>query len=103
MLLDQRRPRDQRHFNGCNDERLKLEHGDPVSFIGETRERGQGRGKAVGDRYWGKATGGKADGITGKVREQRGDGDKQEAKGVNTKGHLAIRLPHLPLATDQSF
>lgn len=52
VLSGQRGPRAQRHFNGCNDERVKSEHGDPVSFIGKTREGGQGNGKGVRRQVW---------------------------------------------------
>lgn len=45
VLSGQRGPRTQRHFNGCHDERGKLEHGDPVSSIGKKKERGHGRGE----------------------------------------------------------
>lgn len=37
VLSGQRGPRAQRHFNGCHDERVKCEHGDPVSSIGKNR------------------------------------------------------------------
>lgn len=42
-LSGQRGPRAQRHFNGCHDERVKSEHGDPVSSIGKKEEGGRGR------------------------------------------------------------
>lgn len=45
VLSGQRGPRVQRHFNGCNDERMKSERGDPVSLAGTTQERGRGLGE----------------------------------------------------------
>ncbi len=63
MLSGQQGPRAQRHFNGCHDERVKCEHGDPVSSIGKKREGGQGRG---GGRRQ-TATGGRTDGDVGQV------------------------------------
>lgn len=39
VLSGQQGPRVQSHFNGCNDESLKLEHGDRVSLAGVTKER----------------------------------------------------------------
>lgn len=41
VLSGQRGPRAQHHFNGCHDERVKSEHGDPVS-IGKKKKGGQG-------------------------------------------------------------
>lgn len=41
VLSGQREPRVPRHFNGCNDERMKSERGDRVSLAGTTQERGQ--------------------------------------------------------------
>lgn len=35
MLSGQQGPRSERHFNGCHDERVKLEHGYSVSSIGK--------------------------------------------------------------------
>lgn len=46
VLSGQQGPRVQSHFNGCNDERLKSEHGDRVSLAGITKERGAGGGEA---------------------------------------------------------
>lgn len=57
VLLGQRGPRAQRHFNGCHDERVKPERGDPVSSIGKNKG-GQSRGEV-----WGLATGVRTDGI----------------------------------------
>lgn len=47
VLSGQRGPRVQSHFNGCNDERLKSEHGDRMSLAGITEERGRGLGRRV--------------------------------------------------------
>lgn len=41
VLSGQREPRVLRHFNGCNDERMKSERRDRVSLAGTTQERGQ--------------------------------------------------------------
>lgn len=60
VLSGQRGPRAQRHFNGCHDERVKSEHGDPVSSIGKTREgvkAGQRRGLRIhgwDEGHWGE-------------------------------------------------
>lgn len=91
VLSGQRGPRAQRHFNGCHDERVKSEHGDPVSSIGKKREGGQDRGEERGVRGGVKATGGRTDGIIGQVCEQRGDGEKQEEEGGKRGGNWAIR------------
>lgn len=56
VLSGQRGPRAQRHFNGCHDERVKSEQGDPVSSIGKETEGGQGRGEKVGGRGGVRAT-----------------------------------------------
>lgn len=45
VLSGQQGPRLQNHFNGCNDERLKSEHGDRVLLAGITKER-MGAGEA---------------------------------------------------------
>lgn len=74
VLSGQRGPRAQRHFNGCHDESVKSEHGDPVSSIGKKREGGHGRREELGHGNGVKATGGRTDGIIGQVYEQRGVG-----------------------------
>jgi len=63
VLSGQRGPRAQHHFNGCHDERVKLEHGDPVSSIGKKMQGGKGRGGEWRDRGRVKATGERTDGI----------------------------------------
>lgn len=40
VLSGQRGPRAQRHFNGCHDERVKLERGDPVSSKDKKKKKG---------------------------------------------------------------
>lgn len=80
VLSGQRGPRVQSHFNGCNDERLKSEHGDRVSLAGITKDRGRGLGRRVrglkgGDR-WPRWAG---------VRPGD-DGGKQEERGVKRRG-----------------
>lgn len=57
MLSGQRGPRAQRHFNGCHDERVKSEHGYPVSSISKKKEREKDRGGKSGDSGRVKATG----------------------------------------------
>lgn len=57
VLSGQREPRVLRHFNGCNDERMKLERGDRVSLTGE------GPGGETGEGSGGEET----DGLTGQV------------------------------------
>lgn len=42
VLSDQQGPRAQRHFNGCHDERVKLEHGDPVSSKDKKKKKKKG-------------------------------------------------------------
>lgn len=83
---------------------MKSEHGDPVSFIGKTREGEWGKGE------WGEEAGmvqgplgGGTDGVVGQVGEQRGDGEEQEEGGVKRRGNWAIRFLHLLLARDQSL
>lgn len=49
VLSGQRGPGPQRRFNGCNDERVKSERGDPVSFLDEAKGRQDGgRGEGAG-------------------------------------------------------
>lgn len=42
VLSGQQGPRAQRHFNGCHDERVKLEHGDPVSSKDKKKKKKKG-------------------------------------------------------------
>lgn len=92
-------PSAQRHFNGCHDERGKLEHGSPVSSIGKKKERGQRQRRGV-------RTQGRRDGHGGgdrwQVWGQRSGGKKQEEKKGERDGNWAIKSFSSPLAMDQS-
>lgn len=97
MLSGQRGPRAQRHFNGCHDERVKSEHGDPVSSTdkeekkkgGQSRRQGRGdRARKLGERV--KATEERTDGIFGQVCLQSGDGEKQEVESTRKEGNWLL-------------
>lgn len=84
MLSGQRGPGVQRRFNGCNDERLKLEHGDPVSRC----DRGEGTG--AGEP--GEGSGGRRQmDFAGQVRDGGGwkEARKQEERGSRREGEAA--------------
>lgn len=71
MLSGQPGPRTERHFNGCHDERVKLEHGYPVSSIGKKTGQGKRRGGKSRDRGRVRVTGEGTDETTGQVEEQK--------------------------------
>lgn len=82
VLSGQRGPRVQSHFNGCNDERLKPEHGDRVTLAGITKERGQGRVEG-----WEAGEGSKGDRWPRWAGVRPGhDGGKQEEREVKKRG-----------------
>lgn len=86
MLSGQQGPRAERHFNGCHDERVKLERGYPVSSIGERTGHGERRGGKSKDMRRVMATGEGTDGITGQVGEQ--EGYRAKLRGIDNQRSL---------------